>query len=182
MKSIRRLFRSIFLRIWLMEYQIRTHIAIVQFVHKRIPVIGRFLALLLDRVILIIYGIDMHSPSIRIKRLLLGHPVGVHLGGHGIYSEGRVRINAAARLTARTMNDPEYIARHAEGRVFVLGDNVVLGEACILLGPLEICDNVVIGSGSLVNRSITEPGIYVGSPARKVGEVTNDDWVQELRL
>lgn len=140
------------------------------------------MGIFLDRLILILYGIDMHSPSIHVHRLLLAHPVGVHLGGHGIYSKGRVRMNAGVRLTARAMNDPEYAKRQPEGRVFVLGDNVVLGEAAILLGPLDICDNVIIGAGSLVNRSITEPGVYVGSPIRKVAEVTNDDWVQEIQL
>ncbi|MCY0093034.1 hypothetical protein OEG82_03155 [Hoeflea sp. J2-29] len=174
--------RSILLRMWLIEYQIRAHIAFVQFLNRRIPYAGRYLGMIMDRLILIIYGIDMQSNSIHVHRLLLGHPVAVHLGGHGIYSAGRVRMNACVRLTARDVGDPEYERLYAEDRVFVLGDNVVLGEASILLGPLEICDNVVIGAGALVNKSITEPGIYVGSPARKVAEVPDDRWVREAEV
>nr|HQU73633.1 N-acetyltransferase [Calditrichia bacterium] len=34
--------------------------------------------------------------------------------------------------------------------------------------PVRICDNVVIGAGSVVTRDITEPGIYAGNPARKI--------------
>jgi len=33
--------------------------------------------------------------------------------------------------------------------------------------PIEICDNVVIGAGSVVTKNITEPGVYYGNPARK---------------
>jgi serine acetyltransferase len=32
--------------------------------------------------------------------------------------------------------------------------------------PVTICDHVVIGAGAVVTKDITEPGIYVGNPAR----------------
>ena len=31
-----------------------------------------------------------------------------------------------------------------------------------------ICDNAVIGAGAVVTKDITEPGTYVGIPARKI--------------
>ena len=34
--------------------------------------------------------------------------------------------------------------------------------------PVHICDNVVIGAGSVVTKSITQPGIYAGNPAKKI--------------
>jgi acetyltransferase-like isoleucine patch superfamily enzyme len=34
--------------------------------------------------------------------------------------------------------------------------------------PVAICDDVVIGAGSVVTRSITKPGIYAGNPARSL--------------
>jgi acetyltransferase-like isoleucine patch superfamily enzyme len=33
--------------------------------------------------------------------------------------------------------------------------------------PSEICDDVVIGAGSVVTHDITEPGVYAGNPAQK---------------
>ncbi|NBP58563.1 N-acetyltransferase, partial [bacterium] len=42
-----------------------------------------------------------------------------------------------------------------------IGNNVSIGSNATIL-PVSICDNVVIGAGSVVTRSITEPGIYVG--------------------
>lgn len=48
-----------------------------------------------------------------------------------------------------------------------IGDRVSIGTNATVL-PVDICDDVVIGAGSVVTRSIAEPGIYVGNPARLV--------------
>lgn len=49
----------------------------------------------------------------------------------------------------------------------IVGNNVSIGSNATLL-PVRICDNVVIGAGSVVTRDITTPGIYAGNPARKL--------------
>jgi len=49
----------------------------------------------------------------------------------------------------------------------LLGDRVSIGTNATVL-PVTICDDVVVGAGSVVTRDITEPGIYVGNPARKI--------------
>jgi acetyltransferase-like isoleucine patch superfamily enzyme len=36
---------------------------------------------------------------------------------------------------------------------------------------VTICDQVVIGAGSVVTKNITEPGIYAGNPARKLKNI-----------
>ena len=48
-----------------------------------------------------------------------------------------------------------------------IGNNVSIGTNSTIL-PIEICDNVVIGAGSVVTKNITEPGIYAGNPAKKL--------------
>lgn len=48
-----------------------------------------------------------------------------------------------------------------------LGDRISIGSNATIL-PVEICDDVVVGAGSVVTRSISEPGIYAGNPARKL--------------
>lgn len=68
-----------------------------------------------------------------------------------------VAIMASIQFVGRSPDDPEYIRRHAQRRVFCLGDNVVNGAGSVLIGPLDICDIVIIGALTLVNRSITEP-------------------------
>jgi acetyltransferase-like isoleucine patch superfamily enzyme len=48
----------------------------------------------------------------------------------------------------------------------VIGNNVSIGSNATIL-PVEICNDVIIGAGSVVTKSITEPGIYAGNPAKK---------------
>jgi acetyltransferase-like isoleucine patch superfamily enzyme len=48
-----------------------------------------------------------------------------------------------------------------------IGNNVSIGSNATIL-PVSICDNVVIGAGSVVAKDINEPGIYAGNPARKL--------------
>jgi len=52
-------------------------------------------------------------------------------------------------------------------RETVIGNNVSIGSNATIL-PVVIADHVVIGAGSVVTRSIAEPGIYAGNPARKL--------------
>ena len=49
----------------------------------------------------------------------------------------------------------------------VLGNKVYVGSNATIL-PISICDDVVIGAGSVVTKDITESGTYVGNPARKL--------------
>lgn len=48
-----------------------------------------------------------------------------------------------------------------------IGNKVYIGSNATIL-PVSICDDVVIGAGAVVTRDITEPGTYVGNPARKL--------------
>ncbi len=48
-----------------------------------------------------------------------------------------------------------------------IGNHVSIGSNATIL-PVNICDHVVIGAGSVVTKNISEPGVYVGNPARKL--------------
>ena len=48
-----------------------------------------------------------------------------------------------------------------------IGNRVSIGTNATIL-PVTICDDVVIGAGSVVTKDICEPGIYCGNPARKL--------------
>jgi len=46
----------------------------------------------------------------------------------------------------------------------VIGDRVSIGTNATVM-PVSICDDVVIGAGSVVTKDIEKPGIYAGNPA-----------------
>jgi len=49
----------------------------------------------------------------------------------------------------------------------LIGNEVSIGSNATIL-PVKICDQVVIGAGSVVTKDITEPGVYAGNPAKKI--------------
>ena len=49
-------------------------------------------------------------------------------------------------------------------KITKIGNRVSIGSNSTIL-PVEICDDVVIGAGSVVTKNITSPGIYAGNPA-----------------
>lgn len=48
-----------------------------------------------------------------------------------------------------------------------IGNHVSIGSNATIL-PVEICDHVVIGAGSVVTKNILKPGIYAGNPAKLI--------------
>lgn len=57
----------------------------------------------------------------------------------------------------------------AIGGKLVVGDDVYIGARCVIM-PVTIGEGAVIGAGSFVNKDCEPYGIYVGSPAKKIGE------------
>lgn len=48
-----------------------------------------------------------------------------------------------------------------------IGNFVFIGAGATIIDGITICDQVIIGAGAVVVSHITEPGLYVGVPARK---------------
>ena len=56
---------------------------------------------------------------------------------------------------------------HISGNV-IIDDDVYFGTASATKQGISICKNVFIGMGAMVTRDITEPGTYIGVPAKKM--------------
>lgn len=59
---------------------------------------------------------------------------------------------------------------HISTGVMVNGDcqiseNCFIGSQSVLANAISICSDVIVGAGSLVRKSIHQPGIYSGNPA-----------------
>lgn len=70
-----------------------------------------------------------------------------------------------------------------------IGGNCNIGSNAVIRNGITICDDVTIGAGAVVVKDITEPGIYVGSPAIRLDKrpkyMTVDDFVkasEEVRI
>lgn len=60
----------------------------------------------------------------------------------------------------------------------VIGERCWLGMGVMVTNKVSICDDVRIGIGSVVTKSITKPGVYYGVPARCKGE-WNGEWYSD---
>ncbi|AEV34261.1 acyltransferase family protein [Owenweeksia hongkongensis DSM 17368] len=52
-----------------------------------------------------------------------------------------------------------------------VGNNVYIGNNAIILPGVSISDNVIVGAGAVVTKSILEGDIVAGNPAKVVGTV-----------
>lgn len=173
--------KNFFLKITSISAHIRFFLALSKFLSK-LPLLGKILMMIADRLLLIIYGVDVTSNTINVTYLSIPHPSGVLLGGNGIYSEGRVVVMGGVKFGGKSPDANNYMEKHRENKVFVLGDNVVIGSNSVLLGPVTICDNVIIGAMSLVNKSILVPGIYAGVPVKKISNTVSYEWVKSFEV
>lgn len=68
-----------------------------------------------------------------------------------------------------SVGDFAHIApRAALGGGVRVGAGVLIGAGSAVLPGLSICTGVVVGAGAVVHQTLTEPGVYVGVPARRV--------------
>lgn len=51
----------------------------------------------------------------------------------------------------------------------IVGNDVYIGANSVLM-PVTVGEGAIIGAGSFVNKNLDPWGIYVGSPAKKIGE------------
>ncbi len=117
---------------------------------------------LLTYINLVLFGLEI-TPRCEVgPGVFFAHTSGVVIGARRIGSN--VTLLQGVNLGAKHLDmgfDPE--ARPE------IGDNVVLGTGCKVLGPIRIGDNATIGANSVVVDPVEPGATVVGIPARKVG-------------
>jgi putative colanic acid biosynthesis acetyltransferase WcaB len=53
----------------------------------------------------------------------------------------------------------------------IIKNNVIIGPHSIIIGPIEIGENSIIGAGSVVVKSIPANSIAAGNPARVIKKI-----------
>lgn len=83
-------------------------------------------------------------------------------------------VGLAAGVKVLTHDASWHVDNASTGRVIghtapvSIGNNVFVGMNSLILCGVSICDNVIIGAGSVVSTSIKKSGVYAGNPAKLV--------------
>jgi acetyltransferase-like isoleucine patch superfamily enzyme len=112
----------------------------------------------------------------------ISDPGSIHLGDRCVISH-YVRLLthdfSLDRVSERMGNDPSTeIKRVAPIRV---GDYAFIGLGVTLLPGVEVGNGAVVGSGSVVTRSIPADEVWAGNPARRISS-TADYWAKSNHL
>ena len=49
-----------------------------------------------------------------------------------------------------------------------IGNNVYVGARCLICSGVSICDSVTIGAGTVISKSLVQPGLYVNQALRYI--------------
>src|SRR5271157_1251600 len=122
-----------------------------------IPVLPK----LLTYMNLVLFGLEI-TPRCEIgPGIFFAHTTGCVIGARRIGSN--VTVFQGVNVGARELDMKFDPALRPD-----VGDNVVFGVGCVVLGPIRIGDNAVIGANAVVIHSVEPSTTVVGSPARKI--------------
>ena len=92
-----------------------------------------------------------------------------HIGPEARIGENSI-INTAAIIEHETkIGKHSHICPNAAlaGKV-TIGDLVFIGCGATIINNITVCYQVIVGAGATVIQNITEPGTYVGTPAKRL--------------
>lgn len=114
--------------------------------------------------------------SVWFAAVLRGDVMPIRFGRRSNLQDGAV-VHATTDISRTVVGDDCTVGHRAVLHGCTLGDRVLVGMGAIVLDNAVVGDDVVIAAGSLVPpRAKLEGGyVYVGSPARRVRPLRDDD-------
>lgn len=126
----------------------------------------------------------MYTIYLRLRTRSLGRKLGFEIPpnvfgpGLGIAHIGTLIVNGNVRVGENCrIHSCTYLATQATGLKGsshdcpIIGKNVFIGPCTVIVGNIQIADNIAIGSNSYVSRSFLEEGITIaGVPAKKISD------------
>ena len=97
---------------------------------------------------------------------------GVVINSGAVIKEGCI-INTASSVDHDCVLEPfchVAVGAHLAGGVRA-GAFTWIGAGAVVSNHVTLCANCMVGAGTVVVRDLTEPGTYVGVPARRIGGV-----------
>ncbi|MCD8221082.1 MAG: hypothetical protein LUD07_02610 [Clostridiales bacterium] len=102
------------------------------------------------------------NPRITIgQNLYISHAQDIVIGQTSEIGDN-CRIYPGAKLVARVEGDLE-LAMIGKRRHPKIGDNCLLGADCIIIGPVDVGDNVTIAAGAIVTKNVPNNTTVIGT-------------------
>lgn len=95
------------------------------------------------------------------KNLRIEHYLGTTIGRTTVMGDD-VRIYQGVNVIAKVSGDQEKWDNH-ERRHAIIGNNVVLGACCTIIGPITIGDNSFIGARAIVTHDVPPNSVVIGT-------------------
>lgn len=123
--------------------------------------------------------IEAYATSLISKLAYIGREASFADGvfiAHGVHVGPNTQIGANSIVNTHAIVEHDCVlGKHTHisvnatvaGRCHI-GDFVMIGAGATVIDGISICSNVIVGSNTTVVSDITEPGTYVGLPARKI--------------
>lgn len=117
------------------------------------------------------YYTAIHPSAVIASDVRIGE--GCAVMANAVINTGSVLLEHCIVNTAATLDHDNELAAyvhispgaHLSGTVTV-GEETWLGTGALVCNNVNLCGGCMIGAGAVVTRDITEPGTYVGVPAR----------------
>lgn len=95
----------------------------------------------------------------------------MHLGS--ILINGKVKVGKNCSIHINT----SIVAGGTDNRVPMLGNGIIIGVGAVILGNVQLADNIAIGANAVVNKSFLEKNIAIaGIPAKKISNNGSKEW------
>ena len=138
----------------------------------RVPVVRQLLRLVgivWHKVIELTTGIDLPADTTIGRGLYIAHFGGIIVHGRTVMGEN---CNLSHGVTIG-------IGGRGEQRgVPVFGDRVFIGPGAVIVGPIRVGNDVVIGANAVVIRDLPDQAVAVGVPPKVVSLEGSADYVQ----
>lgn len=106
------------------------------------------------------YSCDIY-PGIKCgKDLRIEHPMWICLGKTTELGDN-VRVYNGVCVIAKVTGDEERLATKAR-RHAIIGDNVILCNGCVIIGPVTIGNDCIIGARAIVTRDVPARSVVIG--------------------
>lgn len=93
----------------------------------------------------------------------------VTIGDDAFFGHGAMLLTGTHDMRKR--NEGRHAAVPQSGRDITVGKGAWIASNVIVIGPCEIGDNAVVGSGSVVSGKVEAGALYAGNPAELVRRI-----------